>query len=79
MQTQTDCYTDMMGTLSEVGWHTRTSNRAQARHILLLLFFLFFFFFQWNAQTAALSHISPSCMYSSEPWERLNERVNNHI
>lgn len=32
-----------------------------------------------DVQTAALSHISPSCMYSSEPWERLSEQVNNHI
>lgn len=45
------------------------------------------FFFSFNGmrvletdvQTAALSHISPSCMYSSEPGERLNEQVNNHI
>lgn len=47
--------------------------------------FLSFFFFngmrvsETDVQTAALSHISPSCMYSSEPWERLSEQVNNHI
>lgn len=26
-----------------------------------------------------LSHVRPSCMYSSEPGERLSEQVNNHI
>lgn len=28
---------------------------------------------------SGLSHVRPSCMYSSEPGERLSEQVNNHI
>lgn len=39
----------------------------------------------WNAfkcmfeGDSGLSHVRPSCMYSSEPGERLSEQVNNHI
>lgn len=28
---------------------------------------------------SGLSHVRSSCMYSSEPGERLSEQVNNHI